>query len=67
VSMIELSGTQFCKFSFSNIVHNKLMLIKTDKYTHIYSTVNTQGPVSDSQKDDNEVLCPTKGGNYFFS
>jgi hypothetical protein len=39
------------------------MLIKIDKYTHIYSTVNIQGPVSDSQKDDNEVLCPAKGRN----
>jgi len=43
------------------------MLIKIDKYTHIYSTVNIQRPVSNSQEDDNEVLCPTKGGNYFFS
>jgi len=40
------------------------MLIKIHKYTHTYSTVNIQCPVSDSQKDDNEVLCPTKGGNY---
>jgi len=35
--MSELLVPQFYKISFNNIVHNNLMIIKTDKYTHIYT------------------------------